>query len=166
LFGGYAVYFLGIYSYGVTVTHSSERAFRLSRLDGIETFGAVIGTLLSPHIFKHLGYYGNYIISSGFFALAILYLILFVKEPIQKCYPNNKTNLGLNLNLKMFWKTAIVTPLMEMKSVFTKERTGIAKLIISSLVLSFGLYVFSIQAFRLTYLYMMLVFDGFTAAQV
>ena len=86
-FGGYAVYYLGVYSYGATVTKPTERAYRLTRLDGIETLGSVAGTLISPYIFKSLGFYGNYIISATFYSSGIAYLVFFVKEPIAKNKP-------------------------------------------------------------------------------
>jgi membrane protein DedA with SNARE-associated domain len=59
-FGGSTVYYLGVYSYGTTVTKPKERAHRLARLDGVETLANIIGTLLSPFVFQKLGYFGNY----------------------------------------------------------------------------------------------------------
>ena len=47
-FGGIAVYYLGIYSYGSRVSKPEERAHRIARLDGVETLATVIGTLISP----------------------------------------------------------------------------------------------------------------------
>ena len=47
-FGGIAVYYLGVYSYGSRVSKPEERAHRIARLDGVETLATVIGTLISP----------------------------------------------------------------------------------------------------------------------
>ena len=51
-FGGYAVYYLGIYSYGTNVSRPKDRAYRLARLDGVETVALVVGTLISPKVKK------------------------------------------------------------------------------------------------------------------
>jgi MFS family permease len=83
-FGGYAVLYLGTYSYVTNVTKPEERAQRLARLDGFEVFGYVTGTLASPLILKNLGYFGNYGFSGGMIALGISYLLIFVKEPVKK----------------------------------------------------------------------------------
>jgi len=91
-FGGSTVYYLGVYSYGTTVTKPKERAHRLARLDGVETLANVVGTLLSPFVFRQLGYFGNYAISCGFFAASILYLIFVVKEPIKKRVSGDELN--------------------------------------------------------------------------
>ena len=49
-FGGLAVYYLGVYSYGTDVSKPEDRAYRLARLDGIETVAVVVGTSLSPKV--------------------------------------------------------------------------------------------------------------------
>ena len=51
-FGGMPIYYLGIYSYCISATLPDERAHRLARLDGVETGAKVLGTLLSPVVFK------------------------------------------------------------------------------------------------------------------
>jgi MFS family permease len=81
-FGGNAVFILGVFVYGTSVTKPKERSYRFSRIDGIFTLSSIIETLLSPYIFDYMRNYGNYILSSAFYALAIIYLIFFVKEPI------------------------------------------------------------------------------------
>ncbi len=48
--GGYAVYYLGVYSYGTNVSKPKDRAYRLARLDGVETVAVVIGTSISPKV--------------------------------------------------------------------------------------------------------------------
>ena len=176
-FGGSTVYYLGVYSYGTTVTKPNERAHRLARLDGIETLANIVGTLLSPFIFKQLGYFGNYAISSLFFAMSIAYLIWFVREPIQRRPDDSKMSevktqkqtskslpemvLECFGKLKSFLAKAVIIPLIGMKSVVTKDRKSILKFLIFLQFLCYGLYLFTLQMQSLTYLYMLLVFDGF-----
>jgi len=177
-FGGSTVYFLGVYSFGTTVTTPKERAYRLARLDGIETLAVIIGTLLSPVIFRNLGYFGNYAISSAMFASAIVYLVWFVKEPIQrqalefkeaeasKQRPAAKSLCELVTELfgkiKAFLMKAVLIPLQGMKSVITKDRKTILKFLIFLQFFCYAMYLFTLMMHQLVYLYMLLVFDGFT----
>jgi PCFT/HCP family folate transporter-like MFS transporter 1/3 len=165
-FGGYAVYFLGVFVYGTTVTKPEERAYRLARLDGMLTLSDIIGTMLSPYIFDYMGYYGNYVFSSASFALAIIHLVFFVKEPIdtkpQTPLTNNTTDKNLISKLKEFFFTAVIIPLKSMKEVVTKDRKSTVKFLITLQLLCYFLYLFTSQVNRLVYLYMLLVFDGFT----
>ena len=70
-FGGYAVYYLGMYSYITNVTKEKERAHRLARGDGVEVLGSICGTLISPVIFKSLDYNGSYGISAVVISIAL-----------------------------------------------------------------------------------------------
>ncbi len=177
-FGGYSVYYLGVFSYASNVTNDSDRTYRMTRLDGMITLASMAGTLLSPYLFMYFGYYGNFISSSAFFAIAIVYLIFFVKEPIQKAISENEvakdclqetvaSKLNIFQKIKSFTiqllTTSVVLPILEMKKFLTKDRQTIIKVIITLQILSYGIYMFSGQAYRLTYLYMSLVFDGFTS---
>jgi hypothetical protein len=72
----------GVYTYGASVCSDADRSHRIARLDGIETMATVAGTLLSPIVTEHLGYFGNYGLYGGLTFLAIVYLQLCVKEPV------------------------------------------------------------------------------------
>ncbi len=165
-FGGNAVFILGVFVFGTTVTKPKDRSYRFSRIDGIFTLSSIIVTLLSPYIFDYMGYYGNYILSSAFYALAISYLIFFVKEPIitkpQSQLKNDPADKNLISKLKEFFLTAVIIPLKSMKEVVTKKRKSRVKLLITLQFLCYFLYMFTSQVIRLIYLYMLLVFDGFT----
>ena len=174
-FGGSTVYYLGVYSFGTSVTKPNERAFRLARLDGIETFATIVGTLLSPIIFRHLGYFGIYSVSCGFLIPAIIYLIFIVKEPMEvkveessgheqnkKCHLSLFNVINQNLTkVKSFFTVAVVMPLLAIKSVITKDRKTILKFFIICQFFCYGLYLFTLEIQGLVYLYMLLVFDGF-----
>ena len=176
-FGGYAVYYLGVFSYASNVTNNSDRTYRMTRLDGMITLASMAGKLLSPYIYMYLGFYGNFISSSVFFALAIGYLIFFVKEPLQKAnskkeVANESLQATISPKLGFFQKvksytvkfvtTSVVLPVLEMKKFLTKDRRTIIKVIIALQIFCYSIYAFSSQVYRLTYLYMTLVFDGFT----
>jgi hypothetical protein len=172
-FGGYAVYYLGVYSYGTTVTQAPERAYRLTRLDGIESLASIVGTLASPYISLRLGFYGSFVSSGLLHALALAYLIFVVKEPLKGSPANvlhdskaegatKNTRKRVLAKVSCFCEAVLLTPLKGMKSVLTKERKPALKLLIVLQFLSYSVYIFSYQAFRLTYLYMSLVFDDFS----
>jgi len=157
-FGGYAVYYLGMYSFVTHVTKPKERAHRLARLDGTELLGYVSGTLMSPLIFKKLGNYGNYGISAGLISIALAYLIFFVEEPIKKKLENSNQAKSI----KNLLYIGISTPLLGMKSLFLKKRPLILKFLILLQFAWFFIYWFVIEVSFMRYLYMMLVFDNFT----
>ena len=181
-FGGYAIYYLGVYSYGATITNSEDRAYRLGRLDGMETIAIVVGTLLSPIIFKKLGYYGSYSISWLFSILAVIYMVFIVKEPLVKVEEmNNKSNLEncnqeeskqclLTINKHLvatcsttldFLEKTIIIPIKRIRDVISKDRKLILKGLIVVQFVCFTTYWITFQICNLIYLYMLMVFDGF-----
>jgi len=175
-FGGYAVYYLGIYSYGTVITSPKERSHRLARLDGMETTALVIGTILAPIVFKNLGYFGSYGFSCFFNLLAIIYILKFVKEPMMEereeqemlTEENTKQQGQVNFfesivwNFLIFYKIFIKIPLRGMKEVLLKDRKIILKFLIFIQFICFITYWLTWQIFNITYLYMHLVFEGFT----
>ena len=134
------------------------RTFYLhSRLDGFEVFGYVVGTLVSPHILDSLGPVGSYSCGAGTFALALTYLAFFVKEPVErKAVKSDEKGFIKNLIL-----TAIKTPFVGMKSLFTKKRKTQLKLLVLLQLFMFTIYWMVIEVQMVRYLYMLLVFDNF-----
>ena len=96
-----------------------------------------------------------------------------LKKPIAeavnlKCEKNlaesDKSIVCVTLDqIKQLMKTFILIPLFEMKLFLTKDRKTIVKLLVLSQLLAYSICMFSSQAHRMTYLYMLLVFDDFTA---
>lgn len=136
------------------------------RLDGVETLANVIATLLSPYIFKSFGYMGSYAASAIVLGCAILYLTIFVKEPIQREPKPNKdlaakvksvniTRLGLNslslawIAIKVFFDQAVVIPIKGMKSVVMQDRKRILKILIFIQFFCNILYWLAINEFSL-----------------
>jgi MFS family permease len=155
-FGGYAVYYLGMYSYGANVSKPKERAYRLARLDGAETIAVVVGTLISPKVFDWLGFYGNFGISGGVVILAILYHIFIVGEPM-KNEETEKSQIEKS-SLKFITK-AFVTPILGMRDLLVKKRKPVLMFLIFLQFLWFCFYWLIIEIKFLLYLYMLLVFN-------
>ena len=156
-FGGMVVYYLGVYGYGASVSEPEERAHRIARLDGTEYLATLIGTLLSPHVPTFLGYYGSYSLFGGLSLLAALYLHIFVKEPIIKDSTNKET-----FKAKKFLYSAFVTPLIDMKSLLTKNRKPILIILITLQLIVYCNYIFVYNTVNsLMYLFMNIQFDGF-----
>jgi hypothetical protein len=92
---------------GFQCVNANKKVYNIAnRLDGSCTLSKVVGSLLSPYIFEYLGYFGNYCLSSLSFVLAILYLVFFVKEPIdtkkqQEALPDNLA-CNIDSNLKLY----------------------------------------------------------------
>ena len=173
-FGGYSVLWLGVYGYGASVTKNDDRTFRLTRLDGVETISKVVGTLLSPYVFEYMGYYGNFCLCTLMIGIAILYLVFFVTEAtiIQKQKEvitekmDDATDMSICLRLaaraKSMMRISVMVPLQGIRNVICKDRKTILKFLITLQVLCYLIYTSLWQVSRLTYLYMMLVFDSFT----
>jgi MFS family permease len=134
LFGGFAVYYLGIYSFGATVSKANERAYRLSRLQGIECLAVFLGTLLSPYIFMQFGYYGNFLISAACYVFAIAYLVVVVEEPLERKRPEADPNpegattpksgnrKWILQRVRRLFDTVVATPLRELWKMLRKDR--------------------------------------------
>ena len=160
-FGGFTIYYLGIYSYGASVSEPNDRAHRIARLDGVETLSIMIGTLLSPIIVEKLTFYGSYGFYGGFVVLAALYLKLFVKEPIKR--KKDGSSKEKRSTRDVFYST-LVTPLLDIKSLLTKKRKAILIILIVLQLIIYCTYIFAYYSNTLLYLYMLIKFEGFTAA--
>jgi MFS transporter, PCFT/HCP family, solute carrier family 46 (folate transporter), member 1 len=166
-FGGLIVYYLGQYGYGASVTEPDERAHRIARLDASEYIATLIGTLLSPIISEHVGYYGNYGLFAGLALTAIGYLQLFVKEPVDRKRIEEEAANSEN-SPKQFGVlyTFLVQPLIDMKELICKKRTTLLWFLIVIQLLIYCTYIFVLNAYTsLLYLFMLIQFDGFTATQ-
>ena len=148
-FGGFAVLYLGTYSLVTNVTTPEERAKRLARLDAFEVFGYVTGTLVSPTVLKSIGANGNYGITAAITTLAIVYLLLFVREPVVKTIENSGSKKNLFL-------IAMKTPISGMKSLLVKKRSSIVKKMILLQLVCFVIYWLVIETNFIKYLYMLL----------
>jgi MFS family permease len=162
LFGGYAVYYLGTYSYGTDAAAPKDRAHRLARLDGTEILANMVGTILSPYINDAVGFYGTFGIGSAVMTASGLYLIFFVKEK----YKTNEESE--EKEKKSLWKTirfAAQLPIDGLKSIVLKKRLpGLKPLIILQLCL-FTIYWITVETLSLTYNYLRLAIDGFDGSE-
>ena len=165
-FGGLIVYYLGQYGYGASVTEPDERAHRIARLDGSEYVATLIGTLLSPIIAEHIGYFGNYGFFAGLAFLAVLYLHFFVKEPPRKKQEAEgvENQLLPSTEKPSVLYVFLVQPLIDMKELICKKRTTLLAALIIIQLLIYCTYIFVLNAYTsLLYLYMRIQFDGFSA---
>jgi len=140
------VYYLGVYGYGASVTTPDERAYRLARLDGVETVAMIIATLLSPTISKYIGPYGNYGFGLTLILMSIFYGKMFVREPIK--YVRSEIESEKQMRKRScsdFIYLALVRPLLDMKSVFVRKRTLVVKSVLGVLLLVYSIYNFAYE---------------------
>lgn len=109
---------------------------------------------------EYLGYYGNYGLQGGLAISAILYLKFFVKEIHITKEDEDKAKKSFLQKLR----NAFINPLLDMASLFTRKREPIIRFLILLLTFVYCLYIFAYYSEVVTYLYMLLQFDGFTAA--
>ena len=151
IFGGGAVFYLGVYGFGTLVSQDDARASTLARYDGLETLGLIFGTLLSPLVLSQsaIAAYACKIGTSGF---AILYLVFVVKEPAK---PKTKKVVRTKMQI-------LVKPLVDMVRAIFKIRPNKLHLLLAIQFYCFGSYWFSIEEKNLRYLYLnkTMDFDG------
>lgn len=150
-FGGYAVFYLGMYSYVTVVAKPKDRAHRLARQDGMELLGFIGGTFLAPYVLDHGGSFANFGISAGLIFVAIVYFMIFVKEPIDQ---KTEESLDMRNSSSNWFITALVTPIKGMKSLIVKKRKPFLKFLILLQLFCFFIYWVVIEAGFVTYLYM------------
>ena len=157
ILGGNAVYYLGTYSYGATITKNENRANILARFNAIELAGWVLGSLVSPSIFNYLGYYGSYSIYLSCCVLALIHLYLFVLEPIKK-----KMETGKEKNeTSNFFRKIFVNSFIQMVQTLLKKRPGPIRCLLFLQLISYFFLWFNYQYENMEYLYMTKVLHGF-----
>ena len=81
-FGGMPTYYLGIYGIGSAMASPRRRPHVLTRLDGFERIAITAGIAASPRMAEAWGYVTNFAFKFGCITLALIYAIIFVKNPI------------------------------------------------------------------------------------
>lgn len=124
-----------------------------------------LNRLLSfPVVTEYFGFYGNYGFQGGLAIAAIIYLKVFVKElEIKKKEENENDEEGKKLFFQKL-KKILINPLLDMRSLFTRQRKPIIRLLIFLLTFIYCIYIFAYYSETVLYLYMLIQFDGFTAA--
>ena len=80
--GGFSIYYLGVYGIGSAMAKPAQRASVLTRLDGVERVAITLGIFASPRIADSLGYVACFAFKLGFITLALIYALIFVKNPL------------------------------------------------------------------------------------
>ena len=117
-----SVYYLGFYGYGASITNAKNRTSRLARFDGTEQIGMLLGTLLSPLVFSALGYLGCFVLKSAFYTIALVYVIFFVSEPIQKTERDTKPRRSVFRKVTGFLSEFLVLPFLAMVKTLIRPR--------------------------------------------
>ena len=125
------------------------------RFDGVEQFGMLVSTLLSPLAFRFLNYPGTFALSAAASSLALVYLIFVVKEPLEPIKTEDK---GTILD---FVKNNVLEPFKQtLKTVFKRRENGLRLLILLSLF-TYCIYWSLVTFNQMIYLYLSKVFEGF-----
>merc|ERR1719340_207568 len=70
-FGGSPVWYLGVYTFAADITSVEQRASRMARFDGFEQMAFIVGTALSPVLFRCAGYEGAFSIKIALAAVSL-----------------------------------------------------------------------------------------------
>ena len=160
--GGMSVYYLGYYGFGSSITNPEERAVRLARFDGFERGGMIVGIALSPAAFKAIGYYGCYAVRTSCYAVAIIYLIFMVKEPIIRKKREESEGREKFSPAKLL-RRYVWDPFKEMLGTLLLKREGRLQLLLYLQLCAYGTWLFALEVKALLYLFAdtsYLDFDG------
>lgn len=82
LTGGWMTMFMAIFSYIADVTVVKMRTFRIGIVNIFVSLGIPFGTALSGILFRQIGYYGMFSLSTFLYIFGLIYGIVRIKEPL------------------------------------------------------------------------------------
>ena len=144
--GGTSVYYLGVYGIGTLISKNEARASTLARYDGFETIGCISGTLLSPIVLNNLSATASYSFRIGADFIALLYLLIFIKEPANTKSRNTKVYRS---KIQLLFK-----PLKDMFGALFRLRPNGIHILLGIQYFCFASYWFTIPENELKYLYL------------
>ena len=171
LCGTYVAYYLAIYSYITDITREDERTYRLSIIDGTDYVSTSIGTRISGPLFVSLGYYAVFGVSASTCVLAMIYLIVGVKESLKKeevrdtvLTPLQNTEqvkygsqdavaeVEETTERRNWFKSSFAFTFDSLKTVL-KPRKGVRRLIVLLGIFNFACYIFTYNGTEGTHRY-------------
>ncbi len=176
ILGGEPVYYMGYYGLGASITSPEERAARMARFDGVEQFGQLVATLVSPVIFDRLGNYGSFGFSSACVASALAYVVFVVEEPRKiesrrrrGSQPAVATDDASSADsdddgssgVRGFFRDNLVRPTARMVATLTQRRPGYLRSFVLIQVVCLGMYWFMVEQVNILYLWLLHEFSGF-----
>merc|ERR1719336_512072 len=148
-FGGSAVWYLGVYTFAADITSVEQRASRMARFDGFEQMAFIVGTALSPVLFRCAGYEGAFSIK---IALAAVSLGIVSKVLWSNTYKGEELQVAEKGQELSKWQEAKEIVLGMAKTVFKKRRHWVTLCILLQIA-AYTMYYLSFGSCRLTYLY-------------
>ena len=76
-FPGESIYYLGIFTFGASLSTPESCATKLVRLDGIEQLSVMCATALSPLLYKVGGFIGSFAVGIFGNICALLFLLFY-----------------------------------------------------------------------------------------
>ena len=128
------------------------------RFDGFDAAAGLVGSLLSPVVYETLGAYGSlgaYAISN---ALALLYLIFCVREPLKR---EEKKKEKESRGLLALVKTYVYIPVKSTLQIVVTKRSGHLRAMLVILLACYGINYFMFEEQSIMYLWMLKVYEGF-----
>ena len=158
--GNFIVYYLGIYSYLADVSTNETRTFRISIADGTDYVSTMIGTTISPQLFKIGWFYSVFGLSAVSASMAILYVTFLVKESglVQNAAAQpTPTNQSYGSTEVLHEEPKGVCQYFDLLSsikVAIKRRAGIYRTMIFMLIFNFTCYILAYDGTEGTHRYL------------
>lgn len=167
LMGGIPIYYMGVYGYGSNTVDQVKRASRLARFDGVEQVAYLIGAALSPIVFRAFGSWGSFL--SGIVVnIAALWILIYhtpepivLKEETGTFKDSNSSDTTFSKMAKLFHR-CVTQPLKETHVTLVQKRANGLRKVLYLAFFNYAMYLFIINITSLEYLYLKLVFPGFT----
>jgi len=156
LLGNNAIFYVGVYGFITDVTTDQTRAMRFGLYDAVELIGYWVGTFLSPKLHAMGGNYLNYSVTAAFAAIALVYLVVFVKD-VERIKGDAASDVSL-------LRRCVIVPWQEFIRSLGKKRPGRKKLFLYLLLVVHSIFWGGGQHLSQLYLYMRKTFAGFTGA--
>ena len=146
------------------------RARTMTRFDGFENIGLLVGTALSPVILMKLGRFACFGLQVGFVFLGALYIALFLPQisPKNENLENSKLQQEGTSAMALpkrtpsnICKEFVIFPLLDLVKCLCKKRPRGLHWLILMQISVYALYTFALEEYHLRYLYMSKMFHGF-----
>ncbi|XP_059092418.1 proton-coupled folate transporter-like isoform X1 [Tigriopus californicus] len=167
IMGGIPIYYMGVYGYGSNTVDQAKRAARLARFDGVEQVAYLTGAALSPVVFRAFGCWGSFLSGITINIAALLILVLRTPEPI---VPKEEKSIFKDANssdttfskITRLFHRCVTQPLSETKATLAKKRDHGLRTVLYLAFFNYAIYLLVLNINSLEYLYLKLVFPGFT----
>ena len=139
------------------------RARTMTRFDGFENIGLLVGTALSPVILMNIGRIAIFGLQLGCVFLGAVYIALFLPQISPKLQQKGTSSSVVlpKRTLSFLIKEFVIFPLADLVKCLCKKRPRGLHWLILMQISVYALYAFAFEEYHLRYFFMSKAFQGF-----